>query len=131
MTETRIAAYQLVEHLERLGVEVVFGLTGHTIIAMLDALGHSRVRFITARHEQVAAHAADLARANHQVTQQPLMILKVAHDPDSAVNEEENAWFGGRLLRRHDIQFYGLSILKTIIKYLLFRWGMVRYRQFN
>ena len=59
MTEKRIAAYQLVEHLERLGVEVVFGLTGHTIIAMLDALGHSRVRFITTRHEQVAAHAAD------------------------------------------------------------------------
>lgn len=65
MTETRIAAYQLVEYLERLGVEVVFGLTGHTIIAMLDALGHSRVRFITTRHEQVAAHAADgYARAS-------------------------------------------------------------------
>lgn len=65
MTQTRIAAYQLVEYLERLGVEVVFGLTGHTIIAMLDALGHSKVRFITTRHEQVAAHAADgYARAS-------------------------------------------------------------------
>ena len=65
MTETRIAAYQLVEYLERLGVEVVFGLTGHAIIAMLDALGRSRVRFITTRHEQVAAHAADgYARAS-------------------------------------------------------------------
>ncbi len=65
MAETRIAAYQLVEYLERLGVEVVFGLTGHTIIAMLDALGHSKVRFITTRHEQVAAHAADgYARAS-------------------------------------------------------------------
>ncbi len=65
MAETRIAAYQLVEYLERLGVEVVFGLTGHTIIAMLDALGHSRIRFITTRHEQVAAHAADgYARAS-------------------------------------------------------------------
>ena len=65
MTGTRIAAYQLVEYLERLGVEVVFGLTGHTIIAMLDALGHSRVRYITTRHEQVAAHAADgYARAS-------------------------------------------------------------------
>lgn len=56
---TRIAAYQLVEYLEQVGVEVVFGLTGHTIIAMLDALGKSQVRFITTRHEQVAAHAAD------------------------------------------------------------------------
>ena len=65
MADKRIAAYQLVEYLERLGVEVVFGLTGHTIIAMLDALGHSRVRYITTRHEQVAAHAADgYARAS-------------------------------------------------------------------
>ncbi|MBI5304275.1 MAG: thiamine pyrophosphate-binding protein [Chloroflexi bacterium] len=59
MTQTRIAAYQLVEYLERLGVEVVFGLTGHTIIAMLDALGHSKIRYITTRHEQIAAHATD------------------------------------------------------------------------
>lgn len=65
MADTRIAAYQLVEYLERLGVEVIFGLTGHTIIAMLDALGRSKVRFITTRHEQVAAHAADgYARAS-------------------------------------------------------------------
>jgi acetolactate synthase I/II/III large subunit len=61
----RIAAYQLVEYLERLGVEVVFGLCGHTVIALLDALGKSKVRFITTRHEQVAAHAADgYARAS-------------------------------------------------------------------
>lgn len=65
MPDKRIAAYQLVDYLDRVGVEVVFGLTGHTIIAMLDALGHSRVRFITTRHEQVAAHAADgYARAS-------------------------------------------------------------------
>lgn len=57
--ETRIAAYLLVEYLERLGVEVVFGLCGHTVIALLDALGRSRIRFVTTRHEQVAAHAAD------------------------------------------------------------------------
>jgi acetolactate synthase-1/2/3 large subunit len=58
--ETRIASYLLTEYLERLGVEVVFGLCGHTIIALLDALGKSRkIRFITTRHEQVAAHAAD------------------------------------------------------------------------
>ena len=62
---TRIASYLLAEYLERLGVDVVFGLCGHTVIAFLDALGKSRVRFITARHEQVAAHAADgYARAS-------------------------------------------------------------------
>src|SRR6187431_3112748 len=64
----RISSYLLTEYLERLGVEVVFGLCGHTNIAMLDALGKSRIRFITARHEQVAAHAADgYARASGKV----------------------------------------------------------------
>ncbi len=56
---TRIAAYQLTEYLERLGVEVVFGLCGHTVIGLLDALGKSRIRFVSTRHEQTAAHAAD------------------------------------------------------------------------
>jgi acetolactate synthase I/II/III large subunit len=63
--ETRIASYLLTEYLERLGVEVIFGLCGHTVIALLDALGKSRIRFISTRHEQVAAHAADgYARAS-------------------------------------------------------------------
>ena len=58
-TDTRIASYLLTEYLERLGVEVVFGLCGHTVIAFLDALGKSKIRFVSTRHEQVAAHAAD------------------------------------------------------------------------
>ena len=63
--ETRIAAYLLTDYLERLGVEVIFGLCGHTVIAFLDALGKSRIRFISTRHEQVAAHATDgYARAS-------------------------------------------------------------------
>src|SRR2546422_11356113 len=62
---TRIASYLLAEYLERLGVDVIFGLCGHTNIAFLDAIGKSRIRFVTARHEQVAAHAADgYARAS-------------------------------------------------------------------
>jgi len=62
---TRIASYLVTEYLERLGVEVIFGLCGHTIIALLDALGKSRIRFVSTRHEQVAAHAADgYARAS-------------------------------------------------------------------
>jgi len=66
MSDTRIAAYQLVEYLEKLGVEVIFGLTGHTVIAFLDAIGHSKkIRYVSVRHEQVAAHAADgYARAS-------------------------------------------------------------------
>ena len=55
----RIAAYLLTDYLEKLGVEVIFGLCGHTVIALLDALGKSKIRFISCRHEQVAAHAAD------------------------------------------------------------------------
>jgi acetolactate synthase-1/2/3 large subunit len=63
--ETRIASYLLTEYLERIGVEVIFGLCGHSNIAFLDALGKSRIRFVSTRHEQVAAHAADgYARAS-------------------------------------------------------------------
>src|SRR3954471_17420607 len=70
--ETRIAAYLLADYLEELGVEVIFGLCGHTVIAFLDALGKSRIRFISTRHEQVAAHAADgYARA----TGRPAVLL--------------------------------------------------------
>src|SRR6478735_6603851 len=63
--ESRYAAYLLTDYLERIGVEVIFGLCGHTVIALLDALGRSRIRFVSTRHEQVAAHAADgYARAS-------------------------------------------------------------------
>jgi acetolactate synthase-1/2/3 large subunit len=58
-TEERISSYLLTEYLEKLGVEVVFGLCGHTVIGFLDALGKSKIRYISTRHEQVAAHAAD------------------------------------------------------------------------
>src|SRR5262249_26891950 len=64
-SETRIASYLLAEYLEGLGVEVIFGLCGHTVIAFLDALGKSKIRYVSTRHEQVAAHAADgYARAS-------------------------------------------------------------------
>ncbi len=58
-TEERISSYLLTEYLEKLGVDVIFGLCGHTVIGLLDALGKSKIRYISARHEQVAAHAAD------------------------------------------------------------------------
>src|SRR5690606_2828760 len=52
-------AHQLVRQLEGYGVEFIFGLCGHTNIAFLDALAESSIEFITFRHEQTAAHAAD------------------------------------------------------------------------
>ncbi|MGH9386295.1 MAG: thiamine pyrophosphate-binding protein [Vicinamibacterales bacterium] len=66
--DTRIASYLLTEYLDRLGVEVIFGLCGHTVIGFLDALGKSRIRYVSTRHEQIAAHAADgYARASGKV----------------------------------------------------------------
>lgn len=50
---------QLVRYLEERGVEHVFGLCGHTNIAVLTELGKSSLRFVNTRHEQIAAHAAD------------------------------------------------------------------------
>lgn len=50
---------QLVRYLERRGVQHIFGMCGHTNIAVLTALSNSPVKFVSVRHEQVAAHAAD------------------------------------------------------------------------
>jgi acetolactate synthase-1/2/3 large subunit len=52
-------AEALVRVLEAQNVPCVFGLCGHTVIGVLDALGRSRVRFVSVHHEAVAAHAAD------------------------------------------------------------------------
>ena len=58
---------QLVKYLEDRGVEHIFGLCGHTNIAVLAALEKSSIKFVNTRHEQVAAHAADgYARAKRQ-----------------------------------------------------------------
>jgi hypothetical protein len=40
------------------------------------------------------------------------MILEVADDPDTAVNEEQDARLACCLLWRHDVQFYCPSILR-------------------
>jgi acetolactate synthase-1/2/3 large subunit len=49
----------LVRYLEDRGVEHVFGLCGHTNIAVLSAMANSKIHFVNVRHEQIAAHAAD------------------------------------------------------------------------
>jgi acetolactate synthase-1/2/3 large subunit len=71
-TEERIASYLLIEYLEKNGVEVIFGLCGHTIVGFLEALGKSKIQYITARHEQVAAHMAD---GYSRVTGKPGVLL--------------------------------------------------------
>lgn len=52
-------AIQLVKYLEERGIEHIFGLCGHTNIAVLAALAESSINFVSVRHEQIASHAAD------------------------------------------------------------------------
>ena len=61
---------QLVKYLEARGIEHIFGLCGHTNIAVLAALSKSKkIKFINTRHEQIAAHAADgYARATKKTS---------------------------------------------------------------
>jgi acetolactate synthase-1/2/3 large subunit len=54
-----LISHQLMKYLEARGVEHVFGMCGHTNIAVLAAMEKSRIRFINVRHEQIAAHMAD------------------------------------------------------------------------
>ena len=65
-----LISHQLVKYLEARGVRHVFGLCGHTNIAVLAALSKSRkIKFINTRHEQIAAHAADgYARATRKAS---------------------------------------------------------------
>jgi acetolactate synthase-1/2/3 large subunit len=52
-------AQSLVESLERVGVEVIFGIPGGAILPAYDPLYDSKIRHILVRHEQGAGHAAE------------------------------------------------------------------------
>jgi len=63
----QLVSKQLVGYLADRGVEYVFGLCGHTNIAVLVELDGSPVKFVNTRHEQIAAHMADgYARASRR-----------------------------------------------------------------
>ncbi|MEK3934224.1 thiamine pyrophosphate-binding protein [Sporosarcina sp. FSL W7-1349] len=65
----QLIARQLVQYLQDRGVEHIFGLCGHTNIAVLSELEKSSIKFVNVRHEQIAAHAADgYARAKKQTS---------------------------------------------------------------
>lgn len=49
----------LLRCLQREGVDTIFGYPGGAVLPIYDALYHSQIRHILARHEQGAAHAAD------------------------------------------------------------------------
>src|SRR5580704_16397113 len=58
-TPTQTGGARLVEMLERLGVELVFGLPGVHNLPIWKALSDSQIRLVGVRHEQTAAYAAD------------------------------------------------------------------------
>lgn len=65
----QLISRQLVKYLENRGIEHIFGLCGHTNIAVLTELEKSSIKFINVRHEQIATHAADgYARAKKQTS---------------------------------------------------------------
>ena len=66
----KLVADLMVDYLERRDVKYVFGLCGHTVIGMLDALSRSKkVKYISNRHEAVASTAADgYARVTHKAS---------------------------------------------------------------
>ena len=56
----KLLSEQLVDYLERRDTKYIFGLCGHTVIAMLNALEKSKnLKYISVRHEQIASTAAD------------------------------------------------------------------------
>ena len=58
-TNMKTVAEHIVDFLQRRDVSHVFGLCGHTNIAVLAALAENPIDFVTVRHEQIASHAAD------------------------------------------------------------------------
>ncbi len=57
--ELLTGAEALVESLERMGVDVAFGIPGGAILPAYDPLFDSSIRHILTRHEQGAGHAAE------------------------------------------------------------------------
>ena len=70
----KLVADLIVDYLERREVRYIFGLCGHTVIGMLDAINRNlekggKLRYISNRHEAVASTAADgYARVTHKAS---------------------------------------------------------------
>src|SRR5436853_6786015 len=58
----------IAECLKQEGVKKVFGQCGHTNYALIDSCHRHGIEYISFRHEQMAAHAADAYfRASHKL----------------------------------------------------------------
>ena len=63
--KTRTGARALVEALERVGAELVFGYPGGNVVDIFDELSRAPFKFVLGRHEQGCVHMADgYARAS-------------------------------------------------------------------
>jgi len=66
--DRRSGAQALVESLEKVGVETLFGYPGGMVVDVFDRLVNSKIAFVLGRHEQGCVHAADgYARASGKV----------------------------------------------------------------
>ena len=64
-TKQRTGARALVEALERVGADIVFGYPGGNVVDVFDELSRAPFRFVLGRHEQGCVHMADgYARAS-------------------------------------------------------------------
>ena len=57
--KSQTAAKSLMDALEKLGVEYIFGYPGGAAMPIFDALYDSNIKLILVRHEQGATHMAD------------------------------------------------------------------------
>ena len=58
-TKSRTGARALVEALERVGAELVFGYPGGNVVDIFDELSRAPFKFVLGRHEQGCVHMAD------------------------------------------------------------------------
>ena len=64
-TKQRTGARALVEAIERVGAELVFGYPGGNVVDIFDELSRAPFKFVLGRHEQGCVHMADgYARAS-------------------------------------------------------------------
>jgi thiamine pyrophosphate-dependent acetolactate synthase large subunit-like protein len=87
------AAEAVVERLESLGVEVVFGIPGVDNLAFFDALDRSSIRCVLVRHEATAGFAAD---AWFRITGRPAVCFTTAGPgATNALTAMGEAWASG------------------------------------
>ncbi|MDJ1501798.1 biosynthetic-type acetolactate synthase large subunit [Xanthocytophaga agilis] len=72
MESAKNGAQILIDTLEQLGVEYIFGYSGGAALPLFDALYHSSIKLILTRHEQGATHMAD---GYARVTGKPGVVL--------------------------------------------------------